>query len=58
MMQIRRQNRFWTAHSGEKRSGTGVGLAIAQQIAGRHSAEIKVESSQEKTCFSVYFYLT
>lgn len=58
MMQIRRQNRFWTAHSGEKRSGTGLGLAIAQQIAGRHSAEIKVESSQETTCFSVYFYLT
>jgi len=50
MMQIRSQR--------EKRSGTGLGLAIAQQIAGRHSAEIKVESSQEKTCFSVYFYLT
>lgn len=51
-------DRFWTEHNKGDRSGTGLGLAIAQQIAGRHNAEIKVESSQGKTCFSVYFHLT
>ncbi len=38
-----------------KETGTGLGLAICYQIANRHNASIKIDTSTEGTTFSVYF---
>ncbi len=38
-----------------KDTGTGLGLPICYQIAHRHNATIKINTSQEGTTFSVYF---
>ena len=40
-----------------KDNGTGLGLAICYQIAHRHQAHIKINTSQEGTTFLVYFNL-
>ncbi len=48
-------DRFWRAGGGGNRSGTGLGLTIARQIAARHGAEISAESGGGETRFTVRF---
>lgn len=48
-------DRFWRARGRENHSGTGLGLAVAWQIAKRHGAELRAESGGERTCFTVRF---
>jgi len=40
-----------------KDTGTGLGLPICYQIANRHNAEIKIQTSEHGTTFSIYFNL-
>lgn len=46
-------DRFYKMHSEQNRSGTGLGLVIAKQIADRHQADIIVESQDGRTCFHI-----
>lgn len=48
-------DRFWRSGGGGNRSGTGLGLTIARQIAERHGAEICAESGGGETRFTVWF---
>lgn len=48
-------DRFWRSGGGGNRSGTGLGLTIARQIAARHNAEIRAESGGGETRFTVRF---
>lgn len=38
-----------------KEQGTGLGLSICKNIAARHQADLKIESSKEGSIFSVWF---
>lgn len=49
-------NRYHKSNTEENRTGMGIGLAIAQQIAARHSIKISVNSIQDvKTTFTLSF---
>lgn len=48
--------RFHKTCSVKNAKGTGLGLPIAQQIAKRHDAVVKVESGQQDTKFSICFH--
>lgn len=48
--------RFYRERSEENKTGSGLGLSIAKQIASRHEIEIKCTSQKDQgTCFSFYF---
>ncbi|HWI54663.1 MAG TPA: PAS domain S-box protein [Desulfobacteria bacterium] len=48
-------DRIGTPFVTTKESGTGLGLAVSYSIAGRHNAQIDVESTPEGTTFRVKF---
>jgi hypothetical protein len=43
-----------TAHNNNKKSGYGIGLSMAQSIAGMLKAEIRVNYKDSRICFQVY----
>jgi two-component system sensor histidine kinase CiaH len=43
-----------TAHTSSRKSGYGIGLSMAQSIAGMLKAEIKVDYKDSRICFRVY----
>lgn len=47
--------RFHKLNGPENKTGTGLGLPIAKEIAQRHHAELWAESDQESTRFSILF---
>lgn len=51
-------DRFKKINMEKNKGGTGLGLAIAKQIADRHHVRIQAESSQGRTCFSLYFNIS
>jgi len=50
-------NKLGTPFVTTKDTGTGLGLPICYQIAHRHNATIKIDTSNKGTTFSVYFSL-
>ncbi len=50
-------NKLGTPFITTKDTGTGLGIPICYQIADRHSAEIKIKTSEHGTTFSIYFKL-
>ena len=50
-------DRYFYSHSGKNRSGTGLGLPIAREIALRHGMELSCRSKPgEGTCFTLVFH--
>lgn len=49
-------DRFYRERTEQNKSGSGLGLSIARQIASRHDIQIMCQSQLQKgTCFTLYF---